>query len=334
MQDLSLRHPRMTQLNLVRLVAARQPCHCPSSIGSLAASATKRNWTRCRLRACFRGGQIIPSLRHALEEFVAFAQSAYADILVLQHRFDDAKDRFRAQVIAAVEHFNLLEDFIFAKAGIFDRALLVTFAAQEVGFALVREPAVEFGLFVKFRARIGRGERNLDAEHVEFLGEIDGVRNGFTRLDGQAENEGAVDKDVRLLAGPGEPAHFLHGHAFFDAGENVVVAGFVTDQEQAQAVVLEGFYGVVINVRPAVATPGQTERADFFRDFARAREVGREGVVVEEEFFDLRKYFFAWAISSATFCAERTRYLWPPMLCGQRQKVHWAGQPRPVYMLM
>ena len=33
-------------------------------------------------------------------------------------------------------------------------------------------------------------------------------------------------------------------------------------------------------------------------------------------------------VASATFWAERTRYLCPPMVCGQRQKVHCAGQPR------
>ena len=36
------------------------------------------------------------------------------------------------------------------------------------------------------------------------------------------------------------------------------------------------------------------------------------------------------ATSAATFCGERTRYLCPPTVCGQRQKVQRLLQPRPV----
>ena len=41
-------------------------------------------------------------------------------------------------------------------------------------------------------------------------------------------------------------------------------------EEQAQAVVFETFDRVVIEVRAAVATLGQTERAEFLRDLAGA----------------------------------------------------------------
>ena len=44
----------------------------------------------------------------------------------------------------------------------------------------------------------------------------------------------------------------------------------------------------------------------------------------------LLPWLFMYAISSATFCGERTRYLCPPIVCGHRQNVHCAGQPRPV----
>ena len=93
------------------------------------------------------------------------------------------------------------------------------------------------------------------------------------------------------MAGLGEPPHFVHGHAFFDARENVVVAAFVTDQEQAQAVVLEGFYRVVIEVRAAVAGPVDAERAELGGDFAGARQIRGEGIVIEEKFLHLREEF-------------------------------------------
>ena len=94
-----------------------------------------------------------------------------------------------------------------------------------------------------------------------------------------------------LMTGLGEPAHFVHGHALFDTRENVVVAAFVANQEQAQTVVLEGFYRVVIQVRTAVAGPVDAERAEFFGDFTGARQVRGERVVVEEKFLHLREEF-------------------------------------------
>ena len=62
-------------------------------------------------------------MRHALEEFGTLAQATDADVLVLQHHFDDAENRIRAQVVAMVEAFAALEDFVFAQTGIFERAL-------------------------------------------------------------------------------------------------------------------------------------------------------------------------------------------------------------------
>ena len=73
--------------------------------------------------------------------------------------------------------------------------------------------------------------------------------------------------------------------------QNVVVAAFVADEEQAQAVVLEDFDGVVIQVRAAVAAPVDAERAELFGNFARARQVRGEGVVIEEKFAHLRENF-------------------------------------------
>src|ERR1043165_2426877 len=112
---------------------------------------------RRRLRRC----QITSSLRHALEEFVAFAQTADADVLVLEHRLDDAENRFRAQVVAMVEAFDAFEDFVFAESRILQRALLEAVAFHEVGLVLLHEPAVLTRHLVKFGAGIWRGEGDL-----------------------------------------------------------------------------------------------------------------------------------------------------------------------------
>src|SRR5581483_9575102 len=47
--------------------------------------------------------------------------------------------------------------------------------------------------------------------------------------------------------------------------------------------------------------------------------------------FTQGQYSFARAISAATRSAERLRQGWPLRVCGHKQKVHCAGQPRVVY---
>lgn len=85
-----------------------------------------------------------------------------------------------------IKAFDALEDFVLAQAGIFERALLEAVVLDEVGLVLLDEPAVELCLFVKLRARIRRGQRDLQREDVEFLSEADRLLDGFAGLDGQA----------------------------------------------------------------------------------------------------------------------------------------------------
>src|ERR1700735_5872580 len=47
--------------------------------------------------------------------------------------------------------------------------------------------------------------------------------------------------------------------------------------------------------------------------------------------FTSGKSSLAWAISAATSSVERLRQACPLKVCGQRQKVHCAGQPRVEY---
>ena len=98
-----------------------------------------------------------------------------------------------------------------------------------------------------------------------------------------------MDDDAGLVAVLCEAAHLGGGDALFDSGEGVVIAALVADEEEAKAVVLETFDGVVVEVRAAVAGPIHAERAELLRDFAGAREVRGEGVVIEEELAHLRE---------------------------------------------
>src|SRR3569623_550392 len=76
-----------------------------------------------RLRGC-RGGQFFAALGHGAEEFVAFAEAADANVLVFQHRFDDAQNRFRTKIILAVEPLDGFENLFLAQAWIFESGLL------------------------------------------------------------------------------------------------------------------------------------------------------------------------------------------------------------------
>ena len=51
--------------------------------------------------------QIAPPLRHALEEFVSFGQAADADVLVFQHRFNDAENWFWVEIVAVRDRSTL-----------------------------------------------------------------------------------------------------------------------------------------------------------------------------------------------------------------------------------
>ena len=115
--------------------------------------------------------------------------------------------------------------------------------------------ATDFGIrgpvcFADFRKLFQCG-----LDHVQLLREADGFLDGLLRLDGQAQDERAVNHHAGFVAILREAAHLVGGHAFLDARESFVVAAFVADEEQAQAVVFETFDRVVIEVRAAVAAP-------------------------------------------------------------------------------
>ena len=54
---------------------------------------------------------------------------------------------------------------------------------------------------------------------------------------GRPEDEGAVDGDAELVAVLGEAARHVDQHALLDVVQDLLVAGFVADQQQAQPVV-------------------------------------------------------------------------------------------------
>ena len=174
------------------------------------------------------------------------------------------------------------------QVGIVQRRDLHAVLVDEFGVRHV-EPAVLHGLLVEEGARIGGGQRRLDGVRVDALGEGDRLLDRLPGLAGQADDEGAVDGDAEVVAILGELLGHLDAHALLDVVQNLLVAGFVADEEQAQAVLLEYLQGLTRHVRLGVARPGHAELAELAGDFLRARQVVREGIVVEEELLGLRE---------------------------------------------
>ncbi len=87
----------------------------------------------------------------------------------------------------------------------------------------------------------------------------------------------------------GEALRHLDAHALLDVVQDLLVAGFVADEEKTQAVVLQNLQGLARHVGLGVARPGDAELAELAGDRLGARQIVGEGVVVEEEFLRLRK---------------------------------------------
>ena len=124
------------------------------------------------------------------------------------------------------------------------------------------------------------------------------VSRGLAR---QPEDEGAVDHDAELVAVLGEASRDVDAHALLDVVQDLLVAGFVADQQQPQPVVRSTFSvsrGTLALALHDQVTPSlPSSRGDRLG----ARPVVGEGVVVEEELLHLREGAFApRSISSMT----------------------------------
>src|SRR5262249_48628776 len=85
----------------------------PIAVGNTRMPSARRraafDFMSKELRRRLRRREIASALSHALEKFVAFAQSPHADVLVLEHRLDDPQNRFRAEIIAMIKSLDAFE---------------------------------------------------------------------------------------------------------------------------------------------------------------------------------------------------------------------------------
>ncbi len=154
-----------------------------------------------------------------------------------------------------------------------------------------RDQAVLLDVIVELRAGERMAERNLNGLDVEFLGEIDALPNGLARFARQSHDEIAMDRQAELLAVRGEAASHVDGGALLDVLQDLLIAGFVADDEQPATGFLHGFQRVVIGGDARRATPGKFQLLQLAAQLNRARLLVIEGVVVEEDLLEAGKVF-------------------------------------------
>src|SRR5690606_29069072 len=75
-----------------------------------------------------------------------------------------------------------------------------------------------------------------------------------------------------------------------DVVQDLLVARFIADQQQPEAVVTHDLERVTADIRLGIARPGHTELAEFTGDRLRTLRIVSEGIVVEEYLLDLRQF--------------------------------------------
>src|SRR6202011_3384193 len=161
---------------------------------------------------------------------------------------------------------------------IVQRCQLGAVVIDQVGIFFV-EPAVLYRLFVQVRPRVGSGERNLQGVGVDLAGEANRLFDGLPRFAGKPKDERAVDGYSEVVAISGEPPGNLDQHALFDVVEDLLVARFVSDQQQPQPVVTHYLQSLASYIGLGIARPRHAETSEPPRDrFGTPRVIG-EGIV-------------------------------------------------------
>src|SRR5271157_685045 len=196
----------------------------------------------------------------------------------------DAPDDAQAEEILAVEALHPLHQFSAVEPRINHVGKLV---AGFIGHGIDGDEVVLLDVIVELGARIRMGDGDLDGFRVQPLGEIDGLADALARLARQPDNVVAMNQQAELLAVGREALGHLHGGALLDVLQDLRVARFVSHNQQPAAGFLHGSQGLVIGGHARGARPREVQRLQLLRQFDGAVPPVIEGVVVEENLFDV-----------------------------------------------
>ena len=202
---------------------------------------------------------------------------------------DDSEGCFGPEVVFVVELVDHLHYILGWQAGILDVCHLM---ASLIGHGSVGDESICLRIVEELSAREGVSDRDLNRLAIKPFRKFDGVADRFSGLSGKAEDEVAVDDEAKFVAIARKVQRTLHGGPLPDVLEDLRVAGFVPDNKQAAARVLHGLEGLVIGGDTRIAGPGEAKGFQLLAEFDGAEFLDVEGIVVEEELFDVREELF------------------------------------------
>src|SRR5579884_14937 len=194
--------------------------------GRVSAVATPPPIAATKSRRRMSAGHL--PVAEELEEFDALAQAAPHHFGAFDHFRDQRGDLLPAEVEALVEGFERLEDLGVRQVRVVQRCDLHAALVNQLGMVEV-EPAVGERLAVQLGSRVGRRQRHLDRVRVDLGGEGDRLLDRLLGFAGQAEDEGAVDRDAELVAVLRETAGDVDPHPLLDVVQYLLVARLVAD---------------------------------------------------------------------------------------------------------
>ena len=225
-----------------------------------------------------------------LKKLDAFAKPPLHHFGVPQHPAEQRKHFPRAEIKLPVELFDRAENDGGLQPWIVHRRRLDPVRIDQLT-GLDLQPALLLRLAVQLRARIGRGQGNLDRFRLDVASKLDRLLNRLRSLARKSKDERPVDDDAQVFRVARKLPRNIQTNAFLDVDQNLIVAGFIPDEQKAQAVVFHDFERLARHIRLRIARPIQSELSEAARDFLRAGKVIGESVIVEKEFAHLREMF-------------------------------------------
>src|SRR4051812_30429517 len=138
-----------------------------------------------------------------------------------------------------------------------------------------------------------------------------------------------MDDQAELVAVLREAPGHVDGGALLDVLENLLVAGFVTDNQQAAARFFHRLQRVVISGDARRAGPRELQRLELLAQLNGALFAVVEGVVVEEDFFKAREILERIpALIHDVVCGAKAPAMSRMRLRPETERAHRGASPR------
>src|SRR5208283_4622858 len=219
------------------------------------------------------------ALRAQLQELHGFVVQTLPLVAIPERFTNDAPGDAWAEIVLIIKAAHSGHHLRLGQVRILDMRKLV---AAVIGESFDAQKTLLSHGVVKFGAGHGVGQRNLDGFAIEFFGKFDGVLDGLFGFAGKTDDEVAVNANADLAAILHESAAHFHGRALLNVLENLSIAGFEANDEQASTAIRHGLQRFIIAVDARRGGPLELQGFELGAEFHDAVLADVEGVVVEE----------------------------------------------------